>query len=137
MKLLKKLGLVLALGASLALVACGGDNPNDSTSASSNPTCKSIDNWAKISKGLSESKVLSILGSPSQITSTGSAKTFIYESCRGFLTQSDPNDISTQKAEIFGGTIVFTTPNNGFVSTFASPASAKANVVRELSPSEF
>jgi hypothetical protein len=143
MKLFKKLGLVLALGASLALVGCGGDNPNESTSASNNPTCRSTANWAKISKGLTESKVLSILGNASQISSTSNSKTFIYESCRGFLVQTTPDDPATlvneqvTKIEVFGGSVVFNAAQGGTVSTFASPANSTTSVIRELGPNEF
>lgn len=142
MKLFKKLGLVLALGASLVLVACGGDNPNETTSSSDNPTCKSTANWAKISKGLTESKVLSILGSPAQITSAGNSKTYIYERCRGFLvtkTREDPNTVEIELVEeyqYFGGSIVFSSAVSGFVASFASPARpTELNV--ELAPNQF
>lgn len=137
MKLFKKFGLITALIASLSLTACGGDNPNEDVSASSNPTCKLNANWAKISKGLTESKVISILGNPTQISTTSTAKTFIYERCRAFLVQSDPKDDTTQKIEYYGGTVVFTSAVNGYVASFSSPASAKDNVLKEYAPNEF
>lgn len=130
MKLFKKLGLVIALGASLVLASCGGDNPNETTSASDNPTCKSTANWAKISKGLTESKVLSILGSPKQISSTSTSKTFTYEKCRGFYVYKEKDDPATplinereQSKEILyiGGVVVFSLANNGYVASFTSP----------------
>ncbi len=130
MKLFKKLGLVIALGASLVLASCGGDNPNETTSASDNPTCRSSANWAKISKGLTESKVLSILGSPKQISSNGTSKTFTYERCRGFYVykvKDDPatpliNESEKSKETIYyEGIVIFGSANNGLVVSFTSP----------------
>lgn len=129
MKLFKKLGLVIALGSSLVLASCGGDNPNETTSASDNPTCKSTANWAKISKGLTESKVLSILGNPKQISSNGSSKTYTYEKCRGFYVYKEKDDPATLQNErdlsaellFLGGVVVFNLANNGYVASFTSP----------------
>lgn len=130
MKLFKKLGLVIALGASLVLAGCGGDNPNETTSASDNPTCRSSANWAKISKGLTESKVLSILGSPKQIASTGTSKTFTYERCRGFFVYKAKDDPATplinereksRETIYYEGIVIFGPAINGFVVSFTSP----------------
>jgi hypothetical protein len=139
MKLFKKLGLVLALGASLALVGCGGDNPNESTSASDNPTCTRAANWAKISKGLTESNVIAILGSPTQITSTSTAKTFIYEKCRIFTVETTPDDPKTpfplneQKVKdvLVSGLVVFSSANNGYVASFTSPGVITETFIKE------
>jgi hypothetical protein len=124
MKLFKKIGLVLALGASLALVGCGGDNPNESTSASNTPTCTLVSNWNKMSTGLTESKVLSILGNPAQATSDGKVKTYKYEDCRQFRVVKTPGTATTKPVYEYitiGGTVVFSPTNNGYVASFTSP----------------
>lgn len=127
MKLFKKLGLVLALGASLTLIGCGGDNPNNDTTSSTNPSCKSAANWAKISVGLTESKVISILGNPKQIESTSTSKTFTYEDCRYFkveVTADDPKTLEneqTYKEVLTSGVVVFGSSISGYVTSFASP----------------
>lgn len=134
MKLFKKLGLILALGASLALVGCGGDNPNNDTSGSANPSCTALSNWTKISKGLTESKVLSILGNPSQVTSDGSSKTYTYEDCRFFEVEKTAATATTPlvtEGQRFGGSVVFGSSSNGFVTSFASPGVPTA-AYREL-----
>lgn len=143
MKLFKKLALVLALGASLTLIGCGGENPNETTSASGDPTCKSTANWAKISKGLTESKVLSILGNPKQISSTSSAKTYTYEKCRAFFVYKDKDDPATAIDEreagkelvFLGGVVVFSTANSGFVNAFTSPG-FPTDLHKELVPGQ-
>lgn len=127
MKLFKKLGLVIALGASLVLASCGGDNPNESTPDSANPTCTRAANWAKISTGLTESKVIAILGNPRQVSSTSTSKTFTFESCRVFVVETTPDDPKTPedeqvKKEIhIGGVVVFGSAKNGYVASFTSP----------------
>lgn len=127
MKLFKKLALVLALGASLTLIGCGGDNPNNGFSASSNPSCTRAANWAKVSNGLTESNVLAVLGNPRQIISTSTTKTYNYEDCRVFKVEVTPDDPKTLESEqtyklvSIGGVVVFNSAISGYVTAFTSP----------------
>ena len=84
------ISIATTLAAAVLLVACNGDGTNSSDITSSGAStvakavCTSSNNWQSVGVGMSAGQVEARLGKPTQITSTQTDATYIYEACRGF-----------------------------------------------------
>ena len=138
---LSSLAKATLLSLTLALVACGGSDPNDSVASVAQATCKIKSNWTKVQIGHSVSSVLSILGQPNQITSTTTSNTYTYEACRIFYVLLTKDDLSTTEVDetetiyrLMPGSVTFT---GGYVSAINSPKyDDTETVIRELTEAE-
>jgi hypothetical protein len=139
----KNFALSLVLLGCLGISACGGVDPNKSTTPAAVPTCKIKDNWTKVYYGLTIQNVINILGKPnSQSVSTGNL-VYTYETCRVFVVRTAEDDATTPTvneakyvAKLIPGTVTFNGPLNGYVVSVQSPKTIDEAFVYEFSDEE-